>query len=68
MSLIIRRFISYIGKVKLSDFKNSTHRPLVDAYCHEQEARVSQHSLLLALRLFIYQINHGLFINTAQRY
>lgn len=41
MSTVIRRFISYVGKVKLTDFKNSTHMTLVDKYCNEQESRVS---------------------------
>ncbi|PYH94144.1 hypothetical protein BO71DRAFT_399124 [Aspergillus ellipticus CBS 707.79] len=39
MSTVIRRFISYIGKVKLTDFKDQTHMALVDSYCKEQEAR-----------------------------
>lgn len=40
MSTIIRRFISYVGKVKMSDFKNETHMALVDNYCKEQESRL----------------------------
>ncbi|OJD13571.1 hypothetical protein AJ78_05987 [Emergomyces pasteurianus Ep9510] len=39
MSTVIRRFISYVGKVKLSDFKDPTHMALVDKYCNEQESR-----------------------------
>lgn len=41
MSTVIRRFISYVGKVKLSDFKDPTHMALVEKYCNEQESRVS---------------------------
>ncbi|KAJ6105324.1 hypothetical protein N7523_010134 [Penicillium sp. IBT 18751x] len=39
MSKIIQRFISYVGKVKPSDFKDSSHMALVDKYCNDQEKR-----------------------------
>ncbi|RMZ85148.1 hypothetical protein DV738_g264, partial [Chaetothyriales sp. CBS 135597] len=39
MSKIFRRFITYVGKVKLSDFKDADQIALVDKYCKEQEAR-----------------------------
>ncbi|KAL4766950.1 hypothetical protein BDW60DRAFT_201151 [Aspergillus nidulans var. acristatus] len=39
MSTVVRRFISYIGKCSLSDFKNPTHATLVDTYCNDQEKR-----------------------------
>ncbi|PYH98322.1 hypothetical protein BO71DRAFT_395436 [Aspergillus ellipticus CBS 707.79] len=39
MSTVIRRFISYIGKYSLSDFKNPAHATLVDTYCNDQEKR-----------------------------
>lgn len=42
MSNVIRRFISYVGKVKLSDFKDASHKALVDSYCNDQETRVSK--------------------------
>lgn len=42
MSNVIRRFISYVGKVKLNDFKDSSHMALVDKYCSDEETRVSQ--------------------------
>ena len=42
MSNIIRRFISYVGKVKISDFKDPVKRAVVDKYCKDQEERVSQ--------------------------
>ncbi|KAL3474255.1 hypothetical protein BJX99DRAFT_260523 [Aspergillus californicus] len=42
MSTTIRRFISYVGKVSLSDFKDKTHMALVDNYCKEQETRDSR--------------------------
>ncbi|EDN07273.1 predicted protein [Histoplasma mississippiense (nom. inval.)] len=45
MSLIIRRFISYIGKVKLSNFKNSTHRTLVTATNRRHEILASSKPL-----------------------
>lgn len=44
MSNVMRRFISYVGKVKLSDFKELSHMALVDKYCNDQEARVSEFS------------------------
>lgn len=40
MSTVIRRFMSYVGKVRLSDFKNPTHAKIVDQYCKDQEAKV----------------------------
>lgn len=46
MSNVVRRFISYVGKVKLSDFKDESHKALVDKYCKDQETRVSQMSTL----------------------
>jgi len=42
MSKIIRGFISYVGKVKLSDVKDPSHMALIDKYCNGQEKRVSQ--------------------------
>ncbi|KAJ5555934.1 hypothetical protein N7513_003576 [Penicillium frequentans] len=39
MSNVVRRFISYVGKVKLSDFKDESHKALVDKYCKDQETR-----------------------------
>ncbi|KAL8745466.1 MAG: hypothetical protein Q9190_002403 [Brigantiaea leucoxantha] len=39
MSNIIRRLISYVGKVKLSDFKDPSTTAIVDKYCEDQEAR-----------------------------
>lgn len=42
MSNVIRRFISYVGKVKLSDFRNPSHKELVEKYCNDQETRVSR--------------------------
>ncbi|GFF62716.1 hypothetical protein IFM60648_00699 [Aspergillus lentulus] len=39
MSTVIRRLISYVGKVRPNDFKDVTHMTLVDKYCHEQETR-----------------------------
>ncbi|KAJ6102985.1 hypothetical protein N7486_005412 [Penicillium sp. IBT 16267x] len=39
MSKVIRRFIFYVGRVKLSDFKDESHMALVDKYCNDQETR-----------------------------
>lgn len=41
MATVLRRFISYVGKVKLGDFKDPKHVALVDSYCKDQESRVS---------------------------
>ncbi|CEL05516.1 hypothetical protein ASPCAL06634 [Aspergillus calidoustus] len=41
MSTIIRRFLSYIGKCKPSDFKNPAHGTLVDLLQRPRETSIS---------------------------
>ncbi|KAF2161842.1 hypothetical protein M409DRAFT_27898 [Zasmidium cellare ATCC 36951] len=39
MANVIRRFISYVGKVKLGDFKDPSLLKQVHKYCNDQETR-----------------------------
>lgn len=65
MTTVNRRFISCVGKVKLSDFEDPSHMALVDKYCNDQETRVSQlptsSGLLLLIKFRILASNKPLY-------
>lgn len=59
MSKVIRRFISVVGKVKLSDFKDETQRAKIEKYFSEQEKRVNIFLYLLLVWYLLKNLATG---------